>query len=82
MTDKAAHLQKMQAKLNEWEAYINALQANVSGASVDTNIELNKQIDSLRVERSDIKQLADTNRKLRKNRSTVLSHQTLTRKPK
>lgn len=56
MTDKAAYLQKMQAKLNEWEADINALQAKMSGASADTKIELNKQIDNLRAERSDMKQ--------------------------
>ena len=56
MTDKEAYLQKMRAKLDEWDADINALQAKFSGASADAQIELNKQIDNLRSERNDMKQ--------------------------
>ena len=56
MTDKEAYLQKMQAKLDEWDANINALKAKASGASADAQIELNKQVDDLNSERNEMKQ--------------------------
>ncbi|PTN13238.1 coiled coil domain-containing protein [Nitrosomonas aestuarii] len=56
MTDKEAYLQKMQAKLDEWDADINALKAKMSGASADAKIELNKQVESLESERNEMKQ--------------------------
>ncbi len=56
MTNKEAHLQKMQAKLDEWDANINTMKAKASGASADAQIELNKQVDDLKSERSEMKQ--------------------------
>ncbi len=56
MTDKEAYLQKMQAKLDEWDANINALKAKTSGANADAQIELNKQVDNLKSERNEMKQ--------------------------
>lgn len=56
MTDKEAYLQKMQAKLDECDANINALKAKASGISADAQIELNKQVDDIKSERNDMKQ--------------------------
>jgi len=56
MSDKEAYLQKMQAKLDEWDANINALKAKTSGASADAQIELNKQVESLQSERNEMNQ--------------------------
>ena len=47
MTDKEAYLQKLQAKLDEWEADIQVLKAKASGANADAQIQLNKQIREL-----------------------------------
>ena len=56
MTDKEAYLQKMQAKLDEWDANIDALKAKASKANADAQIELNTQIDDLKSERNEMKQ--------------------------
>lgn len=56
MTDKEAYLQKMQAKLDEWDANINTIKAKASGASADAQIALNKQVDDLKSERNEMKQ--------------------------
>ncbi|GJL75670.1 coiled coil domain-containing protein [Nitrosomonas sp.] len=56
MADKEAYLQKVQAKLDEWDAEINKLKAKMSGASADAKIEMNKQIESLESERSEVRQ--------------------------
>lgn len=47
MNEKALYQQKKQAQLDEWEAEIDKLKAQASGASADAQIELNKQIKVL-----------------------------------
>lgn len=54
--EKEAYLQKLQAKLNEWDADIEALKAKASGASADARMELNKQIQELESEQNEMKQ--------------------------
>jgi hypothetical protein len=51
MTDKKAYVQKMQAKLDEWDADLDKMKAKMSGASADTKIKLSEQINNLESQR-------------------------------
>lgn len=55
MTNKEAYVQKAQAKLDEWDAQLSKLRAQLSGASADVKIKLNNEIESLESKRSDMK---------------------------
>lgn len=47
MNEKELYQQKTQAQLDEWKAELDKLKAKASGASADTQLELNKQIKAL-----------------------------------
>lgn len=47
MSDKALYQQKKEAQLNVWQADIDKLKAKTSMASVNAQIEMNKQITML-----------------------------------
>tara|TARA_R110001583_G_scaffold195499_1_gene374371 strand:+ start:32569 stop:32859 length:291 start_codon:yes stop_codon:yes gene_type:complete len=47
MNKKELYQQKKQSQLNEWKAELEKLKAKASGASADTQLELNKQIKEL-----------------------------------
>ena len=47
MSKKELYKQKMQARLDEWEAEVDRFKAKVSGASANVQLELNKEINSL-----------------------------------
>ncbi len=48
MNKKELYKQKMQAQLHEWEAEVDTFKARASGASADVQLELNKEISSLK----------------------------------
>lgn len=56
MNDKEAYTQKMQAKLDEWEADLDKMKAKMSGASADAKIKLNEQINNLNSQQAQMKQ--------------------------
>jgi hypothetical protein len=47
MSEKELYRQKRQAQLDEWTAEIDKLKAKASGASADTQLEMNKKIKAL-----------------------------------
>ena len=47
MNEKELYQQKKQAQLDEWKADVNKLKAKASGASVDTQLGLKKQVEVL-----------------------------------
>jgi len=47
MNEKALYQQKKQAQLDAWKADVDKLKAKASGASADTQLALNKQIEVL-----------------------------------
>jgi len=44
MNDRDLYQQKMQARLNEWNAEVDKLKAKASGASADVQLDINEQI--------------------------------------
>ncbi|MCR9113597.1 MAG: hypothetical protein NXH84_10000 [Rhodobacteraceae bacterium] len=51
MTDKEAYEQKLQARLEEWQANIDKLRAQAKEAGADAQIQYQKQIDEMREQR-------------------------------
>ena len=47
-----AYVQKLNAKINEWNADIDKLVAKADGATADVRIEYSKQIENLRAKRA------------------------------
>ena len=47
MNDKELYQQKMQARLDEWNAEVDKLKAKGSGASADVQLDMNKQLKVL-----------------------------------
>jgi len=47
MSEKELYQQKKQAQLDEWKAEVDKLKAKASGASADTQMKMNKQIEAL-----------------------------------
>ena len=48
MTDRSAYVDKMKAKVDEWTADIEKMQAKAKGAQADARIEYGKQLDEMR----------------------------------
>ena len=48
-----AYVQKMKAKLDEWNAEIDRIQARINQADAEAKIEYNKQLDDLRAKRKE-----------------------------
>ena len=51
MVDKDAYVQKMQAKLDEWNAEIDKLKAKAAQVEADSRVEYQKQIQNLQEKR-------------------------------
>lgn len=54
MLDRDAYVKKIQAKLDEWNADIDALEARMQTAQADVRLALNRRLDALRVQRDDV----------------------------
>jgi septal ring factor EnvC (AmiA/AmiB activator) len=55
MKDKELYQQKMQARLDEWNAEIHKLKAKSSRASADVQLDINRQIRLLERDIEDVK---------------------------
>jgi uncharacterized coiled-coil DUF342 family protein len=53
MTDKDAYVQKLHAKLDEWNAEIDKLKAKADKAEAEFRIEYEKEIENLRKRRKE-----------------------------
>ncbi|MFP3868752.1 MAG: hypothetical protein ACLFUU_11430 [Desulfobacteraceae bacterium] len=51
---KKAYLEKLRAKVDEWNAEINKLKAKAEQAKADTRIEIEKQVGDLEVQRREV----------------------------
>jgi len=51
MSDRNAYINKMKAKLDEWNADIAKLEAKADGAEADMKIMYNEKIDALKEQR-------------------------------
>ncbi|MCG6879073.1 MAG: hypothetical protein LJE96_08020 [Deltaproteobacteria bacterium] len=56
MSSKDAYVQKLHAKLDEWNAQIDKMKAKADQAEADSRIEYNKRIGELREKRSETKE--------------------------
>ena len=56
MSTKDAYVQKLHAKLDEWNAQIDKMKAKAHLAEADSRIEYNKRIAELQEQRSETKQ--------------------------
>ena len=63
MKDKEAYVQKLHAKIDEWNADIDKLKAKADQLEADSRIEYQKQIEALKNKRSEIeKKLSELSR--------------------
>ena len=56
MEDRKAYIDKMAAKLKEWDAEIQKLEAKADAVKVDVKTDYRKQIDELRGKRAEAQQ--------------------------
>ncbi|WP_163558212.1 coiled coil domain-containing protein [Halomonas sp. NO4] len=56
MSNREVYEQKLQAKLDEWQAEIDKLKARARGAEADARIEHEKEIDDLEARRDEARQ--------------------------
>lgn len=59
MDDKDAYREKAKARLDQWRAEIDKLQAKAAEASADTKIEYEKQLQALRDKQQEMRQQLD-----------------------
>jgi chromosome segregation ATPase len=59
MTNKEAYLKKAHAKLDEWNADLDKINAKLSAADADARIKLNESIKALEAQRNEMKQKLD-----------------------
>ena len=53
MSSRDAYIQKMKAKLDEWNADIAQLEAKADGAEADMKMKYNEKIDALKKQREE-----------------------------
>lgn len=59
MTDRQLYIRKIQAKLDEWNADIDKLQAKADGANAEMHLRLRQEVEHLKQQREKVtKQLA------------------------
>ena len=58
MKNKEAYIQKLHAKIDEWNADIDKLTAKASQVEAESRIEYQKQIEALKEKRDDIEKKA------------------------
>ncbi|MDN3521877.1 coiled coil domain-containing protein [Halomonas ramblicola] len=56
MSNREAYEQKLQAKLDEWQAEVDKLKARAQGAQADARIEYQEEIDRLESHRDEARQ--------------------------
>ncbi|SDK35837.1 hypothetical protein SAMN04487954_11542 [Billgrantia gudaonensis] len=56
MSDREAYEQKLQAKLDEWQAEIDKLRARAKGAEADARIDREKEAARLEARREEVRQ--------------------------
>lgn len=56
MKDKDAYVQKLHAKIDEWNAEIDKLKAKADRVEADARIEYQKQIEALKSKRNEFEQ--------------------------
>lgn len=59
MEDKSAYRQKLEAKLDQWAAEIDKLQAKAAEAGADARVEYQRQVDELRDKQKDARAKLD-----------------------
>jgi flagellar hook-basal body complex protein FliE len=59
MDEKSAYAQKFEAKLDQWRAEIDKLQAKAKEASADTKLKYQEEIDELRAKQKKAEQKLD-----------------------
>jgi len=63
MTEKEQYIEKAKAKLDQWNAEIDRVQAKAKAAEADAKIEYQKQLEEMRVKRDEaearLKELRD-----------------------
>jgi uncharacterized coiled-coil DUF342 family protein len=59
MSDRDAYVQKMKAKLDEWNAELEKLSAKADAAEADAKLKYNEQITMLRKQRDEARQQLD-----------------------
>jgi len=59
MEDKDAYIQKLHARLDEWNAEIDKLKAKADKAEAESRIEFQKQIENLRQRRQEAEKKVD-----------------------
>ena len=55
MSTNDAYIQRMKAKMDEWDAQLDVLKAKAEGASANVKIAINEQIDNLESYKADAK---------------------------
>ena len=53
MVDRDAYVQKMKARLDEWNAEIDRLSAKAAASQADAKLEYDKQIEALKKQRDE-----------------------------
>ncbi|MDX1644145.1 MAG: hypothetical protein R3244_07290 [Thermoanaerobaculia bacterium] len=56
MTERQAYIDKLSAKLEEWDAELDKLEAKAEGLGADARIELQKRADAWREERRELRE--------------------------
>lgn len=56
MSNREAYEQKLQAKLDEWQAEIDKLRARARGAEADARIDREKEAERLEAKREEVRQ--------------------------
>ncbi len=56
MDDKSAYAEKLEARLDQWRAEIDKLQAKAKEASADTQLKYKEEIDNLRAQQKEAEQ--------------------------
>jgi uncharacterized coiled-coil DUF342 family protein len=59
MEDKDAYIQKLHARLDEWNAEIDKLKSKADKAEAESRIEFQKQIENLRQRRQEAEKKVD-----------------------
>jgi predicted nucleic acid-binding Zn-ribbon protein len=59
MADKEAYVQKLHARIDEWNAEIDRLKAKAEQAEADARADYNKEVENLKTKRRDAEKKID-----------------------
>jgi uncharacterized coiled-coil DUF342 family protein len=60
MSNRDAYVEKMHAKLDEWNAEIDRLKAKLDGAKAEKRIEYREDIENLKAKQKEVEEKIDT----------------------